>query len=699
MRRRTTLALAALLTPAVLAAAGCTGPDRPPASETADALASALAAGDVSAFTLVTTTSAIPQQHLEEVTAPLVAAAEQAGLEPTVQVTDVTESPEAEGEEPTADVTLAWSWPLSAEHTWEYTTTTELAWAAPPEDSDESGEWKVLWQPDLVAPDLAAGERLEIAAAEPDRGDLLDVHGDPLVTERDVWRIGIDKTYLKPSQYEAQARELAKLVGLDPAEYAGRVEAAGDKAYVLAITIRQDHKTSGVDFTADDARGITGVNVLADTMELAPTSSFARPVLGRSGDATAEIIEDSDGEIVAGDVVGLSGLQQEYDGELRGTAGLTVDVVSRDDEVLREAYRVDPVDGADVATAFDPDLQVLAEEVLADVEPASAIVAIRPSTGDVLAAASGPGSEGWSTATLGQYPPGSTFKVAGALALMRSGVFPEDTVDCPATRTVDGRTYSNVPGYPASATGQVSFRTAFAHSCNTAFIGAGGDLAPGSLADAAADLGLVAEPATGTASFLGEVPPSDDGATARAETMIGQGAVLASPLGMATVAASVAAGRKVEPRIVREVVPADGSPAGDAGDAGTDDDASTAPSPEASEASEASGASGAPSSEPSDDAASAQASAGTDKGLTKTEAADLRDLMGAVVSEGSASALADIPGVVGAKTGTAQYGDGSRQHVWMLAIEDDLAVAVFVEDGEYGSTTAGPLMGAFLSGI
>jgi cell division protein FtsI/penicillin-binding protein 2 len=54
--------------------------------------------------------------------------------------------------------------------------------------------------------------------------------------------------------------------------------------------------------------------------------------------------------------------------------------------------------------------------------------------------------------------------------------------------------------------------------------------------------------------------------------------------------------------------------------------------------------------------------------------------------------------VVGAKTGTAQYGDGTRQHVWMLAVADDLAVAVFVEDGEYGSTTAGPLMGSFLAG-
>jgi len=85
--------------------------------------------------------------------------------------------------------------------------------------------------------------------------------------------------------------------------------------------------------------------------------------------------------------------------------------------------------------------------------------------------------------------------------------------------------------------------------------------------------------------------------------------------------------------------------------------------------------------------------------VSKDEAAVLRDLMHGVVTEGSADMLQDVPGIVGAKTGTAQYGDGSKQHVWMLAIVDDLAVAVFVEDGHRGSDTAGPLMEDFLAGL
>ena len=52
-----------------------------------------------------------------------------------------------------------------------------------------------------------------------------------------------------------------------------------------------------------------------------------------------------------------------------------------------------------------------------------------------------------------------------------------------------------------------------------------------------------------------------------------------------------------------------------------------------------------------------------------------------------------------AKTGTAQFGAGEdlRNHAWMIAIHGDAAIAVFVEDGDYGSTTSGPLLEQFLS--
>ena len=69
---------------------------------------------------------------------------------------------------------------------------------------------------------------------------------------------------------------------------------------------------------------------------------------------------------------------------------------------------------------------------------------------------SGPGGGGLSTATVGRYPPGSTFKVATSLALVRAGVTPQSTVACPPTVSADGRTFQNYPGYPADRLGDVA---------------------------------------------------------------------------------------------------------------------------------------------------------------------------------------------------------------------------------------------------
>ena len=76
-------------------------------------------------------------------------------------------------------------------------------------------------------------------------------------------------------------------------------------------------------------------------------------------------------------------------------------------------------------------------------------------------------------------------------------------------------------------------------------------------------------------------------------------------------------------------------------------------------------------------------------------------MMRAVVTEGSGRSLSDLPGPnVIAKTGTAEYGndDPLKTHAWMFAAQGDLAVAVFVNTGQSGSKTAGPLLKEFLAG-
>ena len=176
-------------------------------------------------------------------------------------------------------------------------------------------------------------------------------------------------------------------------------------------------------------------------------------------------------------------------------------------------------------------------------------MAIRPSDGAILAAANGPGNGGLNLATFGQYAPGSTFKSVSSLALLRSRLKPDTPVDCSTSVTVDGKRFENYDDYPSSALGRIPFRTALANSCNTAFISERARLKGTDLADAAASLGLGVDHDLGFPAYFGSVdPPTTE--TGAAADMIGQGTVLASPMAMATVIASIEAGKLVVPRLV-----------------------------------------------------------------------------------------------------------------------------------------------------
>ena len=135
------------------------------------------------------------------------------------------------------------------------------------------------------------------------------------------------------------------------------------------------------------------------------------------------------------------------------------------------------------------------------------------------------------------------------LALLRAGLEPSSRVDCPRTITVNGRRYENYDDYPTSALGRIDLRTAFAQSCNTAFIGERDKLGPDDLRTAAASLGVGTDHDVGFPAYFGSVPTGGD-ANARAEAIFGQGEDQVSPLAMALVAASVEAGRTVLPSLI-----------------------------------------------------------------------------------------------------------------------------------------------------
>ncbi|TIC82847.1 penicillin-binding transpeptidase domain-containing protein [Nocardioides sp. GY 10127] len=648
---RRPLALAACLTLALVGPlAGCSllggDPDLPDADAAASALATALARERLG--------DGLVDGSAKTATKDLRAVVDGMGdVEPTVDVADVEVSgSESSADEPSAAVTLTWTWPLDTGD-WSYTSTATLGLTGEAHDDDGDGvddrSWLLTWAPSVVSPDLADGWVLERSTLAAARGDITGAGGQTIVTERPVVTFGLDKAHVHGSRALASARTLARLTDIDVADYVAQVKAAGDSAYVEAITYRVADVPRRLARTYQDVPGVLAVR---STRPLAPTRDFAAPILGTVGDVTAEMVEDDPDTYQAGDVAGLSGLQSRYDERLRGTAGELVQAVPSQDADDPDAdpvrlHRVAAQDGQDLALSLDVPLQEKAEALLADVGPASALVAIRPSTGAVLVAANGPGNDGINVATYGQAAPGSTFKIVSSLALLRTGLTPTSKVSCTTTATVDGRAFENYDGYPASGLGRVTLATAVANSCNTAFISSYGRLGDGDLASAAETLGLGVDHEVGFPAYFGQVPDPESETTAAAD-MIGQGTVLASPLAMATVIGSVQEGSTVVPWLVK----------------GHED---AAP----------------------DDAVA----------LTGTEARQLRSLLRGVVTQGSGSLLADLPGKpVIAKTGTAEFDDDgtTRTHAWMVAAQGDLAVAVYVAVGDSGSGTAGPILKAFL---
>lgn len=556
---------------------------------------------------------------------------------------DVTAG-EAVREGDRAEVPLTFAWDLAGEE-WSYEVPAALV-------SGDDGAWALEWSPELVAEGLTEGEALEVTREFPERAEIRGAGGETIVTDRPVTRYGLDKSWIEPDQVADSAARIAEATGVDPEEFADRAEQMGDLAFVEAVVLRPEDAEGRV---AADFAEIPGANAVETTMLLAPTRAFARDLIGSVGEATAEVIEASEGALVAGDQAGLSGLQATHDAQLRGEPAVTVaafDAADCDEDgSCAEADRrvvaeTAGANGEPLETTLDVDLQTRADEILAETGGSAAIVAIEPSTGAIRAAASSLDASVPNLATAGQFPPGSTFKVVTSLALLRAGMSPDDTVACTDALAVDGFEFHNFPDYPAGAKGEISLRDAVANSCNTALIAERDRIDDGALAEAASSLGLGAEADLGFPAFLGDVPPAES-ETERAANMIGQGRVLASPLAMATVAASVAAGETVAPTLFEQTEAAPEVP------------------------------------------------------LSADEAETLRSLMRSVVTDGSASFLDGIEPAVGAKTGTAEFGEPDEHgdlatHAWMIATKGDLAVAAFVENGGSGSDAAGSIIASLL---
>jgi Penicillin binding protein transpeptidase domain len=327
-----------------------------------------------------------------------------------------------------------------------------------------------------------------------------------------------------------------------------------------------------------------------------------------------------------------------------GTPGLSVQIEdSAGQPVPGSQATVTPPKANGVASTISPQAEQAARSAVAGTD-GSAMVVLQPSTGYILAIANNAQFNDF--ALTAAVAPGSTMKIITATALINSGLATENSpVACPAAYTVQGITYHNDQGESEPAGTPFSYD--FARSCNNAFSQWWNQL-NGQLASTATtyyglnqpwNIGL---PGQQAAYFNA---PADVTGSELAQEAFGEGQLTASPLAMASVAATVDSGQFHQPVLVPGTATVSASPL----------------------------------------------PASTDE--------QLKDMMRDVVTEGTAEGTGFGPDVY-AKTGTADVQGQDQPNSWMVAFDPDkdIAIAALVVNAGYGAQAAGSEVKAFFDG-
>ncbi|MEU6243160.1 penicillin-binding transpeptidase domain-containing protein [Streptomyces sp. NPDC047024] len=375
-------------------------------------------------------------------------------------------------------------------------------------------------------------------------------------------------------------------------------------------------------------------------------------VTGTAGTPPIKALDRDGGELTTAKYPSLGtvldGLREKYGKQAGGKAGVELRVVrgaasgkaGLSDKTLVALSEGTP---GTVKTTLSPALQAAAEKQV-DKQEKAAVVALRASTGEILAVANS--GHGFNTAFQGSLAPGSTMKIITSSLLIEKGLAsPDKKHPCPKTFSYGGWKFHNDDDFEIK---DGTFKASFGRSCNTAFISQAPKLKNDDLTKQAQQVfGLSMDNwQIGVPTLDGSVPVQS--AAPMAASLIGQGGVRMNPLNMASVAATVKTGTFHQPYLVAPSV---------------------------------------------DNRKLATAS----RTLSAKTLADLRELMQFTASSGTAAeAMAGLGPDFGAKTGSAEVDNQDKPNGWFSAYRGDLASAGVVQAGGHGGDTAGPIVATLL---
>ena len=572
-------AASGLLLVAVIALSGCTPRPEGP-GPTAEKFFGALAIGDTATAAQL---SDIPNEAREALNAAW------AGLQATHLDAQMLSSKYAED---TGTVAYRFTWHLPKNRTWSYDGQLKMA--------RDEGHWEVRWATTGLHPQLGEHQTFALRADPPRRASVNELGGSDVLAPGYVYHYTLDASQAGPALIGTVHAIVDVLRPFNDALNDPQLLAEQASSATQPVDLATLHPDDN-DKVFPAIGRLPGIVVTPQAAILPTDPHFASAVMGQVKKAVMD--------------------------QLDGQAGWRVVSVNQNGVDVAMLHEVEGSPAPSVSITLDRVVQNAAQRAVDNKGGKAMIVVIKPSTGEILAIAQNGGADADGLpATNGLFPPGSTFKmVTAGAALDRDMVTPNSMLGCPGHVDIGHRT---IPNYGGFDLGVVSLSRAFASSCNTTFAELSSKMPPRGLTQTATRYGIGLDyTVDGISTVTGSVPPTVDLAE-RTEDGFGQGKVLASPFGMALVAATVAAGKTPVPQLIA------GRPTTVEGD-------DTPISPKMVDA--------------------------------------LRPMMRLVVTNGTAKEISGCCGEIYAKTGEAEFPGGS--HSWFAGYRGDLAFAALIVGG------------------
>ena len=451
----------------------------------------------------------------------------------------------------------------------------------------EDDVWKVDWNPGLVMPELAGGNRLQLETIYSERGDIYARDAQPIVDQTTAYAIAIIPNQIEDGKEGILLNYLADLTGRTPESIQASYEdIRRTNWYVPVGEVSADE----INENWDVITGLGGLQLAEFQSRYYYNGGIASQAIGYLLSITPEQMEEYQAKGYLGDEqIGQAGLEKYAEESLAGKPAASLYVVDPEGQILSYLNQADAILPQEIVTTFDKNLQIEAQKALLGFK--GAVVVMEVETGRILAMASSPNfnpnlftSENRNSAemldemlndgqqrllnrvTQGLYPLGSVFKIIGMAAALESDLYTSETTyycgsyfeELPGESFKDWTVDKDLP-----PSGTLTITQGLTRSCNPWFYHIGLDLfrqkGATYISEIARGFGLGS--ATGIDQVTEDtgqiIDPATDGDAV--QQGIGQGDMLVTPLQVVRFTGALANGGTLyRPQIIERIISVNG---------------------------------------------------------------------------------------------------------------------------------------------